>query len=117
MLVLYNYTLKTFALRLTLNNSEIQQSLSPLPCIMAVLAKIASQKKHDLRLFIMYEARKTSSFFLFLPRFFFSKIMNKEAKFAIFHIRMVKLVVNDERTFKYKWHLIYITQTNTTRTN
>ena len=76
---------------------------------MAVPAKIASQNKHDLRLFI-YEARKGSSFFLFFPRkFFFSKIMNKEAKFAIIHIRMVKLAVGDERTFKYKWPLKHIT--------
>ena len=77
---------------------------------MAVPAKITSQNKHDLRLFIRYEARKGSSFLLFFPRKnFFSKIMNKEAKFPIIHIRMVKLAVDDERTFKYKRTLIHIT--------
>ena len=63
MWILYSYTLKTFALGLIFNDSAIQQPLSPLPFIMAVPAKIASQNKHDLRLFIKYEEGKGSSFF------------------------------------------------------
>ena len=108
----YSYTLKTFALGLIFSDSAIQQPLWPLPCIMAVPTKIASQNKHDFRLFIIYEARKGIPFFLFSWENFFwwIKIINKEAKFEIIPIRVVKVAVDDKRTFKYKWPLIHITK-------
>ena len=55
---------------------------------MAITTRIVSQKRHGQWLHMVYEERKK---FPFILNFFFSRLVNIEAKYAIIHNRIVNM--------------------------